>query len=117
MAQRTHRRVLALTLVLFAVFLAASPAFAQTPPTTQPAPPPPASAPGTQADPDPDALKVRFGLEYWVRASNINDFDFDSAQDDQYNFAWQRIKPFFGLRKRWFELVLQGQDARSYNVP
>ena len=37
--------------------------------------------------------------------------------DDHDNFGWQRIKPFFGLRKRWFELILQGQDARSYGVP
>ena len=52
-----------------------------------------------------------------MRASNIDNFDFDGSLDDNLNFGWQRIKPFFGLRKRWFELVLQGQDARSHDVP
>ena len=52
-----------------------------------------------------------------MRVSNIDNFDFDASLDDNLNFGWHRIKPFFGLRKRWFALMLQGQDARSHNVP
>ena len=109
MAQSRRRKALALALALASVLLPAGPAAAQTTPASPPSP--------QQADPDPNALKLRFGIEYWVRASNIDNFDFDGSQDDNDNFGWQRIKPFFGLRKRWFELVLQGQDARSYGVP
>ena len=107
-AQRA-RQVLALALALAWGLLPVSPAAAQTTPASPPSP--------QQVDPDPNALKLRFGIEYRVRASNIDNFDFDGSLDDHDNFGWHRIKPFFGLRKRWFELVLQGQDARSYDVP
>ena len=63
------------------------------------------------------ALTLRFGLEYWVRATEIDNFDFDDHRPDALTFGWQRIKPFFGGRKRWFEFALQGQDARSHGVP
>ena len=108
MPQRA-RQVLTLALALAWGLLPVSPAAAQTTPASPPS--------LQQVDPDPNALKLRFGIEYWVRASNIDNFDFDGSLDDNLNFGWHRIKPFFGLRKRWFELVLQGQDARSHNVP
>ena len=60
---------------------------------------------------------VRYGVEYWLRASRTDDFDFDGAHDDGLNFGWQRIKPFFSVQKRWLELTLQGQDSRSYGMP
>lgn len=75
----------------------------------------PSPAPSS-GDGDPDQLVVRYGLEYWVRVSRTLDFDFDDARDDVDDFGWQRVKPFFGLHKRWFELTLQGQDARSHDV-
>ncbi|MGE0814024.1 MAG: alginate export family protein [Vicinamibacterales bacterium] len=77
-----------------------------------------AAAGATAASPDGgDALTIRYGAEYWIRASRTTDFDFDGASDDGLNFGWHRVKPFFALRKRWFELMLQGQDSRSYGVP
>ena len=108
MPQRA-RQVLTLALALAWGLLPVSPTAAQTTPASPPS--------LQQVDPDPNALKLRFGIEYWVRVSNIDNFDFDASLDDNLNFGWHRIKPFFGLRKRWFELVLQGQDARSHNVP
>ena len=106
MAPSHRRKALALALAIAALWLPAGPVDAQTTPSS----PQPAS-------PDPNALKLRFGIEYWVRASNTDNFDFDGSQDDNINFGWHRIKPYFGLQKRWFELTLQGQDARSHNVP
>ena len=44
-----------------------------------------------------------------MRASNIDNFDFDGSLDDHHNFGWRRIEPLFGLRKRWFELVLRAR--------
>ena len=106
MAPSHRRKALALALAIAALWLPAGPVDAQTTPSS----PQPAS-------PDPNALQLRFGIEYWVRASNTDNFDFDGSQDDNINFGWHRIKPYFGLQKRWFELTLQGQDARSHNVP
>lgn len=76
-----------------------------------PAPPGP---PVAESD---GSLALRYGVEFWIRASRTNDFDFDSDADDRLAFGWQRVKPFFGLRKRWFGFMVQGQDARSYDVP
>jgi len=52
-----------------------------------------------------------------VRVSNIDNSTSTAARTTTSIFGWHRIKLFFVLRKRWFELVLQGQDARSHNVP
>ncbi|MEZ5291101.1 MAG: alginate export family protein [Vicinamibacterales bacterium] len=81
----------------------------------------PAAAQTAGASPAPadggDALTIRYGAEYWIRASRTVDFDFDGAVDDAQDFGWQRVKPFVAVRKRWFELMLQAQDSRSYGVP
>jgi hypothetical protein len=58
----------------------------------------------------------RFGAEYWLRVSRTVDFDFDAPRDDRDDFAWHRIKPLFGVQRKWLELTLQGQDARSHGV-
>ena len=92
MAPSHRRKALALALAIAALWLPAGPVDAQTTPSS----PQPAS-------PDPNALKLRFGIEYWVRTSNTDNFDFDGSQDDNINFGWHRIKPYFGLQKRWFE--------------
>ncbi|MFN8059185.1 MAG: alginate export family protein [Vicinamibacterales bacterium] len=75
------------------------------PPTTTPAPVP------------SDGLKLRYGVEYWIRSSWTGDFDFDGRRPDGLVFGWQRVKPFFGGQRGWFEFALQGQDSRSYGVP
>ena len=107
MAQGLQRKVLALALALASVVLPASSAYSQSPPSSP-------SAPVAESN---DTLTLSYGVEYWMRVSRTNNFDFDGGQDDRLSLGWQRVKPFFGLRKRWFELALQGQDARSYNVP
>lgn len=107
MAQGFQYKVLAFALAIASVVLPASAAYSQSPPSSP-------SAPVAESN---DTLRLSYGVEYWIRASRTNNFDFDGDRDDGLGFGWQRIKPFFGLRKRWFELALQGQDARSYNVP
>ena len=84
--------VFVLALALASVLLPAGPSTAQTTPASPSSP--------QEADPDPNALELRYGIEYWVRVSNIDNFDFDASLDDNLNFGWHRIKPFFGLRKR-----------------
>jgi hypothetical protein len=73
------------------------------------------ASPGTAAP--PASLTVKYGIEYWVRASYTSDFDFDGQRADGDGFGWQRVKPFVDLQKGGLELMLQGQDARSYGVP
>lgn len=93
-------------LVVILLGMAVAPATAQTAPASS----------TTPADRDPDTLVIHAGLEYWVRVSRTLDFDFDASRDDVDDFGWQRIKPFLSLQKRFFELTLQGQDARSHGV-
>lgn len=98
------RRVLAALLVYVASLSCAPIAHAQT------APVPPSSV-------TVDGYTLKYAVEYWIRATRIDDFDFDGTDDDGLNFGWHRVKPFFSVQKRWFELTLQGQDARSHHVP
>lgn len=107
MAQGFQRKALALAVAIASVALPSTAAHSQSPP----------SSPGSPVADGNDTLTLNYGVEYWIRASRTNDFDLDGTRDDGLSFGWQRVKPFFGLRKRWFELALQGQDARSYNVP
>lgn len=101
-----QRAVLIVVLALASVVLPAGAAYPQSP----------APAPDAQAATD-EGLKLKYHVEYWVRGTRIDDFDFDGGQSDGLNYGWQRIKPFFGGQKRWFEFAIQGQDSRSYGVP
>ena len=64
-----------------------------------------------------DGYTFKYAVEYWIRASRTDDFDFDGTQDDGTNFGWHRVKPFFSVQKGGVELTLQGQDSRSHHVP
>ena len=98
------RRVLIVLSVTSALLMLSVPGSAQAP--TQ-----------TQGVADVGSFKVRFGLEYWVRASWRGNFDFDEAKDDGLLFGWQRFKPLFSVQNSWLELTAQGQDSRSHGVP
>ena len=103
MSGHVTRHVLAVGLTI-ASLLPCAPVHAQT----APIPPSTATVRG---------VVVRYDVEYWIRASRIDDFDFDGTTDDGLNFGWHRIKPFLSVQKGWLELTLQGQDSRSYGVP
>ena len=104
MAESNKCRTTVAALAMMSVALSAGMARAQTTPL-----PPSSTTVG--------GYTFKYDVEYWVRATRIDDFDFDGTKDDGLNFGWQRIKPFVSVQKRWFELTFQGQDSRSYSVP
>ena len=93
------RRVLAALLVYVASLSCAPIAHAQT------APVPPSSV-------TVDGYTLTYAVEYWIRATRIDDFDFDGTDDDGLNFGWHRVKPFFSVQKRWFELTRRRSTCR-----
>ena len=62
-------------------------------------------------------VTIRYGVEYWLRLSRTDNFDFDTTGADRDSFGWHRVKPLVSFQTRYLELTLQGQDARSHGVP
>lgn len=98
-----HRRVVSTILIAWLVGAFPRPAGAQ-------GPVPPAH------EAHAGAVTIRYGVEFWVRASRTLNFDFDAAVDDSDDFGWNRLKPLVSVQTAKVELTLQGQDSRSYGV-